>query len=354
MLKTESELYKAVASNNLILVQQLTSKGFDLNQWRYDEWDEDYEEVLTAIEKAVQMNNKEILLVLLQTPIDPQKWKLKYIYDALHVAAHLGYLEIVQLLLRELGSWADSCILSSALIGAIWREKFLVAECLIKAGADVNYMSDEQTPLMVAAIKGNLILTKMLVEAGADVDLMSSESPYTGALGFAAINGHQEVVDYLFPLVSNVSEKEFAVKELKEIIKQKQTEETPEYQLLNNFFTAIYQKDINKVRELISGGVDVNICFNGVTPLHQAASMGDLVMIKTLVELGADVNIPNEVGETPLMLAVMQQEAWAIRLLLRLGADVEAKDFYGNSLMDIANSHPCGHPVIKKLLLRGS
>lgn len=54
----------------------------------------------------------------------------------------------------------------------------------------------------------------------------------------------------------------------------------------------------------------------GDTPLHIVANWGDCKAIKTLIEIGADINAKGEAGLTPLHCAVEQERPEAIVLLL--------------------------------------
>ena len=61
------------------------------------------------------------------------------------------------------------------------------------------------------------------------------------------------------------------------------------------------------------------------SPLIQAARSGSLDTIKTLLDSGADVNLPGPTGDgwdaTPLQHAILARQAGAVRLLLDRGAD---------------------------------
>ena len=53
------------------------------------------------------------------------------------------------------------------------------------------------------------------------------------------------------------------------------------------------------------GGGDVNHANGrGDTPLHYAAINGNRVMVQYLIEQGAEINRPNNYGNTPIMAAV--------------------------------------------------
>ena len=71
----------------------------------------------------------------------------------------------------------------------------------------------------------------------------------------------------------------------------------------NALHVAVIRNDYEIAKELIELGIQINARGDlGHTPLHEAASMGNLNMVKLLVESGADVHALTE-GEPPFTLA---------------------------------------------------
>jgi hypothetical protein len=70
------------------------------------------------------------------------------------------------------------------------------------------------------------------------------------------------------------------------------------------------------------------------TPLHLAASCGNLGLLEQLVERGADLDAQTKDGETPLMYAARKFLPAAVRCLLGLGARVHVEDKYGDTAVD--------------------
>jgi ankyrin repeat protein len=359
MPNTEPEnkiLYEAVARGDMSTVQELIADGINVYQLAYGEWDESWKYFITPLEKAVQLGNKEILQVLLTSGAKFPYWQQEYLCRALKIASYFGNLELVQLLL-QIGSENQKQMATQALAFALEKEHNNIARALIEVGADLNWESEWGRPLEVAARNGNINLVKLLVEAGVDVNAICDEPPYIGSLGIAANCGHQEVFDYLFPLVSNQEEREYAQKELTQGIIRKQRREN---KLLNEFFKALGEGstqgegDVEAVRRLISAGVDINaFCETGKTAIHLAVFWDSIRMIKLLAELGADLDILDESGgSTPLMMAVTGRQAWAVRALIRSGANVNARNRYGYTALFIAEKDPDTPLVIKKILLK--
>ncbi|MHB1199752.1 MAG: ankyrin repeat domain-containing protein [Polaromonas sp.] len=86
--------------------------------------------------------------------------------------------------------------------------------------------------------------------------------------------------------------------------------------------------------KLIKKGADVNK--TGWTPLHYAASGGQLGIISLLLENSAYIDAESPNGTTPLMMAAMYGTPAAVKLLLREGADPQLKNQQGLSALQFA------------------
>jgi ankyrin repeat protein len=80
--------------------------------------------------------------------------------------------------------------------------------------------------------------------------------------------------------------------------------------------------DVAKVQSLLRQHVDVNSRgLDGSTALHWAANREDVTMVAALIRAGADVKATNRHGVTPLSLACLKGNAAVIEMLLKAGAD---------------------------------
>lgn len=89
------------------------------------------------------------------------------------------------------------------------------------------------------------------------------------------------------------------------------------------------------VKKLIERGADVNK--PGWSPLHYAATHGHLDAMNLLLENHAYIDAESPNGTTPLMMAAHYGTPQAVKLLLEAGADPKLKNEQGLDAIDFAN-----------------
>jgi ankyrin repeat protein len=87
-------------------------------------------------------------------------------------------------------------------------------------------------------------------------------------------------------------------------------------------------------RKLIERNADVNK--TGWTPLHYAATNGQVAIMELLLENHAYIDAESPNGTTPLMMAAQYGTRDAVKLLLEAGADPNLKNQLGLSALDFA------------------
>ena len=87
-------------------------------------------------------------------------------------------------------------------------------------------------------------------------------------------------------------------------------------------------------QKLIDRGADVNK--TDWTPLHYAASAGQVAIISLLLENSAYIDAESPNGTTPLMMAAMYGTPAAVKLLLQEGADPQLKNQQGLTALQFA------------------
>jgi ankyrin repeat protein len=248
----------------------------------------------------------------------------------LHYAATYGSADAVRLLLQ---AGADVNARNNAdatpLIYAAYDLK--KTRLITDRGADVNaHAHNGVTPLMVAcAVHGNVATVRYLLDKGADPKAVSATG--ADALENASLKGDPEMTRLLLARGADA----------------RHADKANETALLQAFESPGSETG----RLLLAAGADVNAAntFAGTvkngpialvhqTPLLLAASAGDAAAIALLLKAGARVDEPDVRKMTPLMLAVATDNAelTAVRQLIAADADVNAKDIYGDSVLDWA------------------
>ncbi|MDO5582220.1 MAG: hypothetical protein Q4G69_13920, partial [Planctomycetia bacterium] len=97
-----------------------------------------------------------------------------------------------------------------------------------------------------------------------------------------------------------------------------------------NLAEAVKAQDIIAVKRMVKAGANVNqLLPNDIFPTLLFVSRSE-EMIRTLAELGADVNAKNSWGATPLFMAAFGTAEWEIQPLIDAGADVNIPDSLHN------------------------
>lgn len=124
--------------------------------------------------------------------------------------------------------------------------------------------------------------------------------------------------------------------------------------LEGEFLESMQGKDEKKVLKLLKMGFPVNrhIKKTGASlgshtyPLIMAIDMQLIQVCYSLLNSGANVNNFDSIGITPILSAARVGDLTIIKLLIQNHADISARDFFGNTILHIAgtNSHI---PVLK-------
>jgi len=95
---------------------------------------------------------------------------------------------------------------------------------------------------------------------------------------------------------------------------------------------------VDVMRTLVELGADLNTPtgVGGNTALHLAVRNGELAAAENLLQAGANVDPRNDRRQTPLHLAALDGDEAMIGLLLRFNADRTAKDMRGKTAADLA------------------
>ena len=107
---------------------------------------------------------------------------------------------------------------------------------------------------------------------------------------------------------------------------------------------------LDLIEKMVKKGADVNK--TGWTPLHYAASTGQVKVISLLLENHAYIDAESPNGSTPLMMASMYGTAAAVKLLLEEGADPLLRNQQGLTALQFAQR--ANRPDSAEVLVNGS
>lgn len=183
----------------------------------------------------------------------------------------------------------------SELYQAVAEGNFEVVSDLAEAGAPLNTLTGNGTPLMAAVQAREDRIAWYLLTKGADPDLAES--------------------DQVTPLM-----------------------------------TASEQGDRRLVRLLLSAGARVNAAdMQGYTPVMRAAERGQLSVVKVLLAAGANVNV-SQGGESLLMKVAATGDLLTAEMILAAGADAGFRSEGGATALDVARAN--NHQDLEMLLVQ--
>ncbi|MDR2171463.1 MAG: ankyrin repeat domain-containing protein [Planctomycetaceae bacterium] len=208
---------------------------------------------------------------------------------------------------------------------------------LISKGVNVNAKTKNLiTPLhMAARYNPNIDILKYLVSQGADTS--AKDDNYETPLDYAIASKHHEKVTYLKSLSNPQTNA------------RPNINATPEA-----LFDAAKNGDLDKVKELINAGVNVNAKDKyGWTTLHYTSRINTNIKIfQYLISQGADVNARNQIDETPLHFAAgYNTNVKILKHLISQGADVNAKNKIGETPLHFATTYNNTNIEILKYLI---
>jgi ankyrin repeat protein len=104
----------------------------------------------------------------------------------------------------------------------------------------------------------------------------------------------------------------------------------------SNFYYQVAINDVDRVRQMIRDGADVNRpedTFERLTPLMIAAKEGYPEMTHLLLTFSANPNAKTRNGHTALMMAAYNRYPKVVQMLLEAGADPNVKSNAGHTAL---------------------
>jgi ankyrin repeat protein len=219
-------------------------------------------------------------------------------HTALLYAVHQGDLTLAAALLSA-GDGPDVAKMPQGLTPlmlAAARGERQLAQILLEAGADPNRVNEDgSTALMIAAYRGDQALAAQLLQSGADPNRVDKQGD--SALGLAARGNFPALMTELLRAGADPHQGDC-------------------------WFTAASENQGDCLQVLLDLGWDVNLADeDGETALHLACLEGHLDIVHQLLRAGVEVNPQTDLGDTPLALATLQGHGEIVRFLLDQGAD---------------------------------
>ena len=392
----------AVSNRNIELVKFLTEKnllGYELiNNSNHDSRDVMNEKSLTPLHVAAANGYTEIAKLLVQagayvmaqnndnkTPID--------------LAYEQGHVSLAQMLEKTLK------LREAAVTGNVEKVKELLAAGVLTGAKDPTgatvlyrvieaYLEPPYSSASYPATEGHIDIIRALIEAGAKVDSftrwgrMHEDLNFSSAtpLHVAAVAGHPEIVRLLIEAGKDINGYiNFRNHRNYHNALSLGLEENPNQEVAKlliqagadvnafNFFNrtplhtvAAMHEDVtmsvNIATALINAGANLNpktsrsnsLSFHvGYTPLHTAASVNHIEMVKLLIKHGANINSKDESDNSPLHLAIYNGHGKLAKLLIESGAYIHSRNYNGNTPIQMA-AHAGLPGVIQQLIEAGS
>ena len=293
----------------------------------------DEEEALDAYFTAVKKGNlqkaKDQINDLYMLHFDLDSVPYPHQYTLMTFAVKYNRLEIVKYLLEKSADIDVQDNLYTPLAVSCVTENLSMLQKLLEFGADPNmkFQQDENeyVALHVALSKKNLDLVKALVEGGTELNDTSMVLPLVQAIK----EGDNDIINYLLDKGADVN--------ARSTVEQEPSNEIYEYPPI---LAAISKKNEVILKKLIQLGADTNASYQGYSALVMALkSTPD--MVRVLCENGANVNFKHPIsGNTPLLRAIKNRpiSVSMIKILCEFGADKRMTNKFNESAISAAQN----------------
>ncbi|MGE3578735.1 MAG: ankyrin repeat domain-containing protein, partial [Vicinamibacterales bacterium] len=234
--------------------------------------------------------------------------------SALHWAAELGDAGTVDMLLKAGAALTATNRYGATPLGlASAGGNAAVVERLLQAGEDANAVVNGEPVLMQAARAGSIDAVKALLAKGADVNVREPVFGQT-ALMWAAAAGHSGVVKTLVEAGGD--------------LKARNRPPGTGFSMDVGFRIPADNDPLGIRSHRNSGAWGITLDGIQFTPLMWAARGNHVDTVRTLLDLGADVNDAKPEGTTSLILAIINNHWEMASRLLDWGADPNAGPGY--------------------------
>ncbi|XP_053546518.1 E3 ubiquitin-protein ligase MIB2 isoform X2 [Bombina bombina] len=238
---------------------------------------------------------------------------------ALQVASHLGYLEVIKILLQanaNINLQDDEG--DSALHYAAYGNQAVVVRLLLVKGANGELLNNARcTALYIAVNKGFTEVAQALCISNCAINMQDSigDTP----LHYAVTADFKSIIEIL----TEIPNIDFSVQ-------NNQGFNLLHHSALKGNILAV-RKILERARQLVDSKKE-----DGFTALHLASLNNHQEVVQILIKEGrCDVNLKNNRNQSPLHLAVTHGHINLVYLLVMEGANVNAEDEDGDTPMHI-------------------
>ncbi|HEX3626244.1 MAG TPA: ankyrin repeat domain-containing protein [Verrucomicrobiae bacterium] len=214
---------------------------------------------------------------------------------------------------------------------------------------------DDNTPLHVAVLCGDLNAGRALLEAGANPNAPGEHSDTP--LQVAIKKGNCDFVQLLLSHDASKDLKNEAGLSASDLVAQAKDPQLktifsswPKHKFAQDVETILKEIEKGEYPDLLEiklSGVNARGVL-GDTPLHLISSWGDTTKAKILLDADANPNLPGEYDNTPLHEAVRGKKYEMVKLLLEYGASKDLRNEDGFTAADYAEKS--GDTRLKQLL----
>jgi len=261
------------------------------------------------------IKNRDIAAV--KNIADEVKDSLNFVIDnqtPLIAAVLSGSDELVNYLLESGADVNFGSEWSTPLIEAIKLKAIDMTHCLVGNDANVNYQSKTSTPLIEAIKVKSMDIILYLIERGANINLGTEKS--TPLIEAVKLKW----MDTICCLVANKGDVNCGSKTSTPLIE------------------AVRMKSMDIIRYLVSNGADVNqLDHRGETPLFHAIASGDMNIVKYFLDNVSVQLTSDSGGKTALIYAIERDKTKAVELIMkRHDLDVNAVNYSGYTALHLA------------------
>lgn len=288
---------------------------------------------LSSLNLAIIRNDMSLLEKLLECGVEVNQEDADG-KTALAFAILNNYIEAKNFLLRR---GADE---QKVLSWAVKSDNKALVTLLLDEGANVNYLENNETLLMLAAKKGHRDIVSLLLERGADI---------FASIKLAIENNQQDIFAIL--VAEGVDLDAVNAENLNALMIAAQGERGSIVSALcklgaNSFLAlqlAIKHHYVDIAERLLKHGVGANLASDtGLTILYEATHAKEHEIAKLLVQYGAD-------GLLTLKIAIKRKDIAVVNQLIDYGVDIDQADDDGLTALILAARTACSD--IARLLI---